>query len=198
VGDDVNLLKIAEVLSRHAVHRVNVFNAKGELVNIITQSAVIELLHKNVNKIGIANKTIEELDIGSYPVISVDIHTRTIDAFNILCEKKLYSIPVVNKELQNSLVTNLSVKDSRAVLLDPAHLHLIYKPLVEFIQELHAEDIDIRTPSITVTKNDTLAIVLNKFILNKVHRVYLVKADGSPDRVISLTDILRVITDYIS
>ena len=191
----MNLLKIAEVLSRHAVHRVNIFNDKGELVNIITQSAVIDLLYKNVNKIAVAHKTIEELNIGSFPVISVDIHTRTIDAFNILCEKKLYSIPVVNKELHNSLVTNLSVKDSRTVLLDPAHLHLVYKPLVEFIGDLHSEDVDIRTPSFTVTKNDTLAHVLQKFVVNKVHRVYLLKADGSPDRVISLTDILRVITE---
>lgn len=195
VGDNVNLLKISEVLSHHAVRRVNIFNEKGELSNIITQSAVIDLLFKNVNKFDVSNKTVGELNIGTSPVISVDIHTRTIDALNILCEKRLYSIPVVNKELHDSLVTNLSVKDSRTVLLDPTRLHLVYKPLVEFLTELHSEEVEIRTPSFTATKNDTLGQILQKFVLNKIHRVYLLKADGSPDRVISLTDILRVIIE---
>jgi len=196
VGDNENLLQVVELLSRPAVHRVNVFSAEGLLENVITQSAVIELLSKNIDKLAVAHKTIEELNIGTVPVVSVDINMRTIDAFITMADKKLYSIPVVNHSLNNALVTNLSVKDSRSVLLDPTHLHLIYKPLREFITELHSEDINIRSPSITISSHDSLGLALKKFVVNKIHRVYVLHADGSPARVISLTDILNVIVNH--
>ena len=50
----------------------------------------------------------------------------------------------------------------------------------------------IRAP-LTVTRKTSFGDLLAILTENRVHRVYIVKEDGSPDVVISLTDIISAI-----
>lgn len=196
VPDDADMLPIVEILADYDVHRVNVFNSEGKLTNIITQSAVVDMLASRLKDVqDIASKTVEELNLGSSPVASVDITDSTIQAFKLLKKKKVYAIPVVNKGLNGAIVANISAKDVRAVCGTPAQLHLLHEPISHFLATLHQDEIDIRTPSITVKTTDTLADVIKKLTVNRIHRVYTLNADNSPHSVITLTDVLKVFVE---
>lgn len=196
VPDDADMYPIVEILADCDVHRVNVFDSEGKLANIITQSAVVDMLASRLNDVkDIASKTVAELKLGSSPVVSVDISQDTIQAFKALRRHKIYAIPVVNKSLNGAIVANISAKDVRAVCGTPAQLHLLHEPISHFLATLHQDDIDIRTPSITVNPSDTLGAVIQKLVVNRIHRVYTLNDDNSPRSVITLTDILKVFVD---
>jgi len=50
-------------------------------------------------------------------------------------------------------------------------------------------------PIITCSSTDTLETVVEKVSSNHVHRIYVVDESGKPLRVITLTDILRLLIE---
>lgn len=195
VPDDASMFTIGELLADLSVHRVNVFNSEGKLANIITQSAMVELLEKNLDRMpDKAAKTVGS--IGKRPVITVDISEPTINAFRVLYKHGLYAVPVVNKLNGNSIVANISAKDVKIVCSTPAHLSLLHSPISQFLSAVHQQEIDICTPSITVQPGDTLKKAIRTIIANRIHRVYVINPDNSIASVLSLTDILhQFVTD---
>jgi len=193
VPDDADLYPVVEILSRFDVHRVNVFDKDGKLSNIITQSAVVDLLAKNLDKIGdVANKSIAELGIGGSPVITVNIRERTINAFRTIREHHLYALPVIGAD--GAIVANISAKDMRLIARSPANFYMLYEPISHFLAEMHQDEIDVKTPAIVCKPTDTLATVIRKLVQNRIHRVYVLNHDNSPAKVVSLTDVLQTLT----
>lgn len=195
VPDDASMFTIGELLADLSVHRVNVFNSEGKLANIITQSAMVDLLDKNLDRTPeLAQKTVGA--VGHSPVFSVDISEPTINAFRALYEHSLYAVPVVNKLNGNAIVANISAKDVKIVCSTPAHLSLLHAPISQFLSVVHQQEIDICTPSITVQPSDTLKKAMSTIIANRIHRVYVINADNTIASVVSLTDILhQFVTD---
>jgi len=192
VSIHANMMNVASLLKQHNVHRVNVLDDEGNLVNIITKSAIIEQLHKHHELLGdTGSMTLAQLKLGTPPGSWIDIKDQTVKAFLLLRSSNRYAIPVVNKELGNSIVATISVKDIRSVCVDPSRMHLLYSPVTQFLAANAAENVNIKCPSITCTNEDPLKLIIDKLAVNKIHRVYVLNKNNVPIKEISLTDILN-------
>ena len=196
VPGDADMHSVVKLLSDTRIHRVNVCDSEGNLSNIITQSSVLDHLQKHRETIKpLARKTIGELKMGTSPVFSVDISSQTIDAFKTLRKHHLYAVPVVNKQLGGAIVANISAKDVRAACKDPSRLYLLYSPISQFLNVVHQTELDIGAPSITCSNTDTISALIQKLVLNRIHRVYVLNERNAPERVVSLTDLLHTLVE---
>merc|ERR1712137_1383334 len=192
VSIHANMMNVASLLKQHNMHRVNVLDDEGNLVNIVTKSAIIEQLHKHHELLGdTGSMTLAQLKLGTPPGSWIDIKDQTVKAFLLLRSSNRYAIPVVNKELGNSIVATISVKDIRSVCVDPSRMHLLYSPVTQFLAANAAENVNIKCPSITCTNEDPLKLIIDKLAVNKIHRVYVLNKNNVPIKEISLTDILN-------
>lgn len=184
VPSNEKMLLVIKLLADKEVHRVAVWDNQ-QITNIITQSAVLDRL--NATHLGDFGKsTVEELNIGSQPVYTVDITDKTINAFRLLRSKKLYAVAVVQRP--GVIVSTISAKDVST--LCASHFSLLYAPISQFLAAVHSAEIDIRTPSIVCKPTDSLATVIEKLSTNKIHRIYVLDAHSHPVKVITLTDIM--------
>lgn len=189
ISDDSDLYAVVRILSEYGVHRVNVFDSKGALTNIITQSALLKLIDQNLDKVSnVVDKSIAELGIGTSPVISIASSHHTIAAFKLIREKKLYAVPVLDD--RGVLIGVISARDVRFVVKSPAHMYLLYEPISKFIVQIHAEEINERSPAICCNPDDSLKSVIKKLLINRINRVYTTDPNGQLTKVISLTDVL--------
>jgi len=192
VKHSATLFDVALVLGRHGVHRVCVLDDNGQLVNFITQSALVELLRLNAGKMGpVLLKSIAELGLITSPVLSVQSTQRAIDAFKVIKEKGVSAVAVVDPS--NLLIGTISVRDIRILLQTPNSFRRIYQPLTTFLHAIHEEEVIETAPAINTKPTDSLADVITKISFNKIHRIF-VEQNKHLHGIITLTDILRVVT----
>jgi hypothetical protein len=67
--------------------RLPVVDSNGALLTIVTQSHVVDLIYKNIEKFSIAGSTVSQLKIGFKDVISVTLEDTVLDAFRLIHEK---------------------------------------------------------------------------------------------------------------
>ncbi|KAL6069800.1 hypothetical protein QOT17_007372 [Balamuthia mandrillaris] len=188
------LLQVLEILGKKRVHRVPIVNEEGKVVNIVTQSAVVDHLAKHMSALGpIVNTPLKELGVvGKKKVITVSIDSRTIDAYKLMHQHKISAIAVVDAD--GHLVANVSTRDIRAISTDSSILAKLYQPISHFLTQIHMDSIDIVNPAISCSMKDALGLVLGKLAVSKVHRIYIVDAQNQPIDVISLSDILVLLS----
>lgn len=189
LSDNADLLNIVQILGKYGVHRVNIFDEAGNLINIITQLAVLQLISSHLDSISdIGGLTLEQLNIGTSPVTTINLSSPTIDAFRVIRDRRLYAVPVIDAE--GKIVGNVSAKDMRFVVKSPAHMYLLHEPISKLLANLHNDDIDERIPAIACFASDSLELVIRKLSANKIHRIYVVDSNNQLQRVVTLTDIL--------
>jgi len=188
------LLHVCEILAK-GVHRVPVVDAKGQVVNIVSQSTVVNFLNTHIKEHNIKSelgKTIKELNLGSKPVITVHKDTSAIDTFRLMDRKKLSSVAVVDND--GKFIGNTSASDLK-LFIKTLSLDLLHHPIMTYLNQIRQESIEIKSPTISVSGNDTLAVVIGKLASTRVHKLFV--ADDvtgyKPDQCISLTDILKLI-----
>lgn len=200
------------------LHRLAIFDNSGEIVGIVSQMDVLRwLLSKEESFPQILDKTIDELGLltGRRPVLTVNVHDITLMAFHKIVEAGVSGAPVLSD--QGELVANLSVSDLRA--LTEEHFGMLALPLGEFLALEHhlayvgyssdkknsceqrwfygarkgkSDEQDLKLH--IAQPNSSLRSVLNTFLHNHVHRVYIIneKQNNSPvESVLTLTDILQ-------
>jgi len=188
VRDTASLFELFKILGQYGVHRVPVINESGKIVNLATQSMVVNFLVGNIDNLGDKmNKTVGELGVGSDNVISVGLEDPCINAFHIMSEKKISAVAVVDAE--GNLVTPISVKDIRTLANDAGKIHRLFFPVRKFLTLMHDNDVNIMTPSVSCRSDSLLKDVILNLATTRVHRVYVLD-EGKPTKVISLTDVL--------
>ena len=113
------------------IHRV--FTVEGsELTNVLTQSAVLEVLGNNLAKFSdITSKSIHSLGLGlRHQVYTVSVLDNTWEAFRIMHEKNVSAVAVVDE--QGSIIGNISSRDLRTKILDPVQFSTLSKPIADF------------------------------------------------------------------
>lgn len=189
-----NLLDVAKLLAKPGVHRVPVVDSQtGEVVQIISQSSFIQLFFKHL-KNELAHdgaKSIEELSLGTSPVITVKTTNKTIDVFRLLDNTKRTAVGVV--EESGDIIGNVSGKDLKLFISNNQSYDLLNMPIMSFLARIRDENIDITAPTFCVCLHDPLSLVIGKLAATRVHRIYVTKSaeDYKPVRVVSITDILR-------
>jgi CBS domain-containing protein len=185
-----SLLKVCEDLSK-GLHRVPVVDQQGKLVNIISQSSIISFLSKHEKTIkSQVHQTLGELNLGTKPVISVKQDTPAIDTFRLMDKKKISGVAVVDNH--GRFVGNTSASDLK-LFMRTLSLDILARPTMEFLKIIRQESIEIKSPTISVSTHDTLAVAISKLASTKIHKLFVADdQDGyKPLAVVSLTDILR-------
>jgi len=93
VSENDTLDTVTKILADQSVHRVPVLDETGKVVNIISQSSIVQILAKKCTKvIGWDDSDLplsEHPDIGNSPVLSVPKTENVINTFRLLEKKKI-------------------------------------------------------------------------------------------------------------
>jgi len=115
-----------------------------------------------------------------------------INTFKLMDDTHHSSLAIVDTD--GRLIGNISARDLKLFIENESY-DLLKLPIVTFLSQLRNQEIDIRTPTMSVNLTDTLGLLIGKLAATRVHRLYAVNTpqDYHPVRVISLTDTLRFI-----
>jgi CBS domain-containing protein len=181
----------------HGTHRVAVVdNADdAQVCGVITQSAVLRIVHDNMAALGRLGAThVGELFPPAAPFV-LHVSATTRQCIATLVEHGFTGCPLVDDS--GAIVANVSVADVRdlaGVPVAEAEANLD-KSALWFVS--HQRPSGTPRAPITVLPTDTLATLIELFAASRVHRVYTVRpaagTSGVPVGVITLTDVLRVL-----
>jgi len=193
VSESDTLDAVTKVLS-DSIHRVPVLGEDGKVINIISQSSIVQILaQKCIKVVGDDDSDgplKEHPEIGTSPVLSVIKTESVINTFRLLEKKNLSGIALVDDT--GRLVGTTTGKDLGLFLKNPT-LASLNLSIFEHLQKIRAELINSKTPCIAVFERDKLSRAVAQLAATKVHRVFVVDGEEhyKPVRIISVTDILK-------
>jgi CBS domain-containing protein len=188
------LMEVVDILAR-GVRRVPVVNEVGNVINIVSQSSIIQFLQNHLGEVGnIFATKVGASNVGSAPVLAVKKDTVAIDVFRMMDQNKRSGVAVVDDA--GMLVGNTSGADLKLFINTPS-MSVLQIPIVQFLNQIRSQNIDIMVPVITVTTDDTLAFLIGKLAATRVHRVFVVDSKFHPTKVVSITDVLRFVQKTI-
>eukprot|EP01137_Pigoraptor_chileana_P022514 Opistho-2@7014 len=177
------------------VHRVAIFNGRGHIVNIVSQSDIVRYLNANYDRLGsVVNKTIGDLGFAPRDVLVVKEDDLTADACDLMDRKHIAAVGVVDGD--GRLVNNFSASDLRGLRTGQigTHLQMSVKEFLEY-SPLHKRKMDAHNKPLTVKSTDKFGDVLRKIVVAGVHRLYVTDDAERPVGLVSLTDILRAVVE---
>lgn len=182
-----SLLEVAQQLAKPDVHRVPILDSHGHIVSIISQSSIVAFLQAHKDRIeGDLDEAVGTH--GSAPVLTVRDTTTAYDVFKLMDVKHRTAVAVTDS--QGYLLGCTSGSDLKLFAQNPRASSLKL-PIQEFLSDVRASQNDIRSPTIVVGPQDTLAYVLAKFAATRVHRLFVVDANHRAQRVLSISDVIR-------
>eukprot|EP00242_Pyramimonas_sp_CCMP2087_P003350 CAMPEP_0198232150 /NCGR_PEP_ID=MMETSP1445-20131203/115576_1 /TAXON_ID=36898 /ORGANISM="Pyramimonas sp., Strain CCMP2087" /LENGTH=315 /DNA_ID=CAMNT_0043912801 /DNA_START=176 /DNA_END=1123 /DNA_ORIENTATION=- len=176
------------LLGSKGCHRLPVMNSDGKLVNILSQSSVIDFLNRHMDQLGdLADKTVAELKLGSYPCVSVKGTDSAYCALQVI---------VIVSEEDGTLVANTSGSDLLIFLRDGVSLAM---PVLDFFAQAQQANMGAdRAPSVTCHESDPLRKVVAKLAKTKQHRLFVCDAKKQPLGIISVADICNLFAKLLA
>ena len=158
------------------------------VVGLLSQSDLVRHLHAHDAQLGpLRDARVCDLLLGTAPVACVGAATSALDAFRrLLGGRHVSAVGILSPA--GTLIGNLSVSNLRG--LTPAQYGRLALPVAAFVAEQHAESLVL----VSVAPTSTLFSVLDRMVHARVHHVYVVDDQGRPERMITPTDVLRLIT----
>jgi len=196
VKSNFSLLHVIELLGKERYERIPIINDEGTLVNLITQSHLVDYLAKHMTALGTKkDKPVELFRNVFKEVFSIGQNELAIHAFSKMSKLHVHGCAVVNEK--GELVNALSVRDLKIVLQDEKLYDRLLSPVYEFIEYLHSVDSKRPKELITVERTDSLETVIGVLNKHHIHRVFLRDAQKKiPIGVVGLKEILyEVIKD---
>jgi len=191
VHRDTSLQQIINFMVTKKTHRMVLTDDKGQFSSIITQHRIIKWLsNRKLEEFGdFGGLTMDDLDLGIKPVITVNYNVRVIDAMLKMYENNLSGVGVIG--LNNELIGNISITD----LKDIGEAAQWYSKLFMTCQNFNSikrEGAGL-PPLVYSTPKTMLKDILGKFANNYIHRVYLVeKGTHKPKGVVTCSDVLNL------
>ena len=95
-----------------------VANKAGVVINVVTQSAIVTLLHREMGTIdaGFRTRKIRDFTNLSAEIYSVSESTKAIQAFRYIAGSKVSAVPVL--DAKKKLTGVISVRDIRSIVED--------------------------------------------------------------------------------
>jgi len=188
VGENASVINVIRTLFGYGVHRVPVVSVNGsstEITGILSQMDVIHFLAASILEdpelSDMASKTVSQLSLVPGQVVSIVDTCNLHSAFDLLIANKISGLAVVNTHGQ--LVGNISASDFKGFT----------ESTVLQLDEQVGKFVQYQMP-ITCKRTDTLYELLLQFSSAMVHRVYIVDDSFVPVGIVSLTDIMKIIT----
>lgn len=182
------------------VHRVNVLDDQGNFSGVVSQSDALALLAKHAMDEALAplmNAPISQLGLCSpREVLTVPEGTAVIDAIKLLCDSGLTSLPVVDR--RGMLLSVVSTTDIK-YLFQSDELGLLHQDVHKFATEtrrLQQAEMKFKAtvPVFGCSPDMALGAVVGRLAATRAHRLWLHNAEGQLQGVITLSDVLRLLT----
>ncbi|KAL3155291.1 hypothetical protein ABBQ32_013075 [Trebouxia sp. C0010 RCD-2024] len=211
--------------SRTVVHRVGLFNKAGHITNIISQSDVVRWLqHQQASLGNLRHMTAQQLGWADKQITSVPAKTPAIECLDLMRRSNFSAVAITDSTVGNRLIGNFSVSDLRSIesehfgsLALPVgeflalehgleywgisdHEQVQASPAAVFAHKRKQE----RQPGpgdsvgqslVTCTPQDTFSTIIDSIVEHHLHRVYVVNDQGQAVGVVTLTDLLRKVTE---
>ncbi|WIA28067.1 hypothetical protein OEZ86_010652 [Tetradesmus obliquus] len=186
-----------------------------KVTHVVSQSDVVKLLWANKAVLGEAlAQTVEQLELDDGSVYTAPASMSTLEALSQMARDHKSSMGVTDPASGN-LIGNLSVSDLRGLTIEEFPLLLL--SVAEYIavrrglaglskaDALAGKRAEAATagkwaellsgaPAISVTGATTFEAVMELLAVKGLHRVYVTDAASKPVSIITLTDVLRLIT----
>ncbi|KAL1924921.1 uncharacterized protein VTP21DRAFT_4575 [Calcarisporiella thermophila] len=196
VFPETPLLQVIEEFSS-GTHRVAVMDGNGDIKGILSQSAVVAYLYKNVSKFpdlsSYMNKSIHDLSLGKAPVVSVQTDQLVLNALSIMSEHGISSLAVVDPS--GVLLSAITMTDVKYVMKSHHH-SLLWSTCFQFISHVRSlqglENGQDAYPVFDIRPESTLGFAIAKLVATRAHRLWVTEPRGQVIGVVSLTDISRV------
>jgi len=182
------------LLGKYHLYRLPIIDGeKQQLVNLLTQSAIVKTIEVNIKKLGaVVDLPLGEVGLANpKKMISVSVEAPAISAFQLITANRVGAVPVLG--LGGEVVGNISARDLRAVFTSPDLYAALFRPLSQFIALVHGDQIDASAPAITCRASHSLRHVIQQLTTSRIHRVYVVDDKSKLVSVVSLTDVISAL-----
>jgi len=192
-----SLFAAVEAMARESgLHRVPIVDDDRHLVTVVTQSQLVQILHKNLDLLGEKkDKPVNMMEKYFEDVYCIQEEAVALDAFKMMVEKNVSGLAVIDKE--GKLTAAISMKDLKAMSPDARLFWRLYQTVHNFLLKVRKENNetsgDRPRTIVTVKPTDTLDTVVKKLAEHKIHRVFIVDDHKKPLGVISLKDVMKEI-----
>mmetsp|Transcript_2306 Transcript_2306/g.6418 ORF Transcript_2306/g.6418 Transcript_2306/m.6418 type:complete len:331 (+) Transcript_2306:104-1096(+) len=190
VGLRTSVFSAIQKFVKWKAHRLPIIDPEGELIHLLSQFRVIEYLEEHVGASPIASRTVGDLKLGYKDGVYSIKETQTVaEGFQVINEKKVYGIAVLNGE--GRIVGNLSASDIRRVVKDGAlDFDVLALSVSSFIKAGIQSDDRTIEGVVCVQASTTVEEVTMKFVVTKVHRLYVIDENERLLGIISTIDLL--------
>jgi CBS domain-containing protein len=209
ISDEATLLDAVQIMVRTQCHRVVVMNKSGDIVNIITQSRIVQLLATMADILPYTDRSLEELGIAMKGNVMVVRGSETAYlAFKRMFELNVSGLAVVNEK--GALIGNISATDIKLVGYKPEFWTLLGKSVTDYLKEIrYHPEAKVRPGVFSLLHDEAKGIVVKCKPINsfgyvirlisyyRVHKLYVVDDNLLPVGVVSLYDILSIVMSNI-
>lgn len=192
----VTMDRVASAFSAgRGMHRVLLKDEKGycmlsqsDIIRLICQKAEEEKDVDDSELISFLGEPLKKLGISGHTVFTIEESKAAIEGFRLISKKHVNAIAVVNKE--GKLVNTLSASDLRG--LNAKNLESTLASCTQFLKD------KTKGAQITTNPEEALLHAVSKLAVNKVHRLWVVDAQGKPTGVVTLTDIIHAFATNVA
>jgi len=194
VKHGASLQEVVEILAR-GVRRVPVIDNNDKVVNIVSQSSIVQFLNKHLPEVSsLFEEKVENVRLGTSPVISVTKETSAIDVFRMMDHHMRSGVAVVDGT--GTLLGYTSGMDLKLFIQTPS-VSVLQLPIMQFLSQIRSQSIDISTPVTSLSLHEPLSLLVGKLAATRAHRIFIVTNYYHPARVVSIVDLLRYLLEKI-
>lgn len=185
-----SLKDVVDILAR-GVRRVPVVDDNGKVINIVSQSSIVQFLNKHLAEVkSVFEEKVENVNIGTSPVISVSKETRAIDVFRMMDHHMRSGVAVTDGS--GTLIGYTTGLDLKLFIQTPS-VSVLQLPILQFLAQIRSQSIDIATPVTSLSLHEPLTLLIGKLAATRSHRIFIVTSDYHPAKVVSIVDLLKFI-----
>lgn len=188
VSEDDNLEGLISAFFRWRIHRVPVTH-EGKIVGNVSQMDVIRFVNKHPLEFEkVMAKRLPQVGLDTGPVISLKDDNKMIDAFSAMSTSSIYGVAVVDNK--GKLCGNVSATDVKGITNET--FWKLELPIREFLSKRQ------KLPLVVCGPEETVKEVIRLLAEKRVHRLYVIDDSGKPMNVITLTTVMKVLSQPLS
>jgi len=187
-----SLYDVVQLMAKNKTHRVLVLDEKGRIKNFITQSRILQFIPVIMDQLPDFRKSLRDLNLGYKKVHTVPLHSMAISAFQLMKEKRISAVGVVDG---TKLIGNMSAADIKVLGYSMSFFQILGGTVAEYLSFIQQNALNSsRLNLVKCRESDTLEYVVKICNFHGVHRVYMVDDADKPIGVVSIADILAFCT----
>jgi len=205
VKEDDKLYDAVKILTHRTtqarVYRVVVLSSeskdsysKSSFSTILSQTDAIRFIASQLGDSRVSQvtkKSLSELKLVQAEIVSIQGDKQLLNALQIMIQRSLSSLAVVNDE--GSLIGVISFSNIRYLFGKRLYAEL-KKSCANFVAELQQSKTQYDISHEIISPETSLEDCIKRIVAHHFHRVWIVEARFRPVGVVSLTDILRALT----